>query len=67
MNSQLEEKLAGLPVGTGVYLMKDRHGEVLYVGKAVNLRSRVRSYFAKAGVPADPPASWSSHSLPRVP
>jgi excinuclease ABC subunit C len=49
LNSQLEEKLADLPVGTGVYLMKDRHGEVLYVGKAVNLRGRVRSYFAKAG------------------
>ncbi len=37
---------ADLPTGPGVYLMKDRHGEVLYVGKAVNLRARVRSYFA---------------------
>ncbi|MBI4285576.1 MAG: excinuclease ABC subunit UvrC [Chloroflexi bacterium] len=35
-----------LPTGPGVYLMKDSKGEILYVGKATNLRSRVRSYFA---------------------
>jgi excinuclease ABC subunit C len=43
----LEEKLEALPAGPGVYLMKDRRGEVIYVGKAVNLRSRVRSYFGR--------------------
>jgi excinuclease ABC subunit C len=43
----LQEKLAKLPTEPGVYLMKDREGEVVYVGKAVNLRSRVRSYFAQ--------------------
>jgi excinuclease ABC subunit C len=37
--------LEGLPTRPGCYLMKDRDGHVLYVGKAVNLRSRVRSYF----------------------
>jgi len=37
--------LEGLPSRPGCYLMKDRNGRVLYVGKAVNLRSRVRSYF----------------------
>jgi excinuclease ABC subunit C len=41
----LSEKLAGLPAEPGVYLMKDRQGEVIYVGKAANLRNRVRSYF----------------------
>ncbi|HSR15293.1 MAG TPA: DEDD exonuclease domain-containing protein, partial [Gemmatimonadales bacterium] len=34
-----------LPRHPGVYLFKDRHGEVFYIGKAKNLRSRVRSYF----------------------
>jgi excinuclease ABC subunit C len=37
--------LANLPTRPGVYLHKDKDGRVLYVGKAVNLRSRVRSYF----------------------
>ncbi len=41
----LERKIKNAPVRTGVYLMKDREGKVIYVGKAKNLRSRVRSYF----------------------
>ncbi|HHV58559.1 MAG TPA: excinuclease ABC subunit UvrC [Firmicutes bacterium] len=41
----LEKKLELLPERPGVYLMKDRRGEIIYVGKAVNLKSRVRSYF----------------------
>jgi excinuclease ABC subunit C len=45
----LEAKLALMPAQPGVYLMKDREGAVLYVGKAKNLRSRVRSYFRKSG------------------
>ncbi|MFQ5585285.1 MAG: excinuclease ABC subunit UvrC [Thermodesulfobacteriota bacterium] len=39
------EKLKALPPLPGVYLMKGRRGEVLYIGKAKNIRSRVRSYF----------------------
>ncbi|MGH8059309.1 MAG: GIY-YIG nuclease family protein, partial [Candidatus Entotheonellia bacterium] len=45
----LQDKLATMPTQPGVYLMKNRGGTVLYVGKAKNLRSRVRSYFRKSG------------------
>jgi excinuclease ABC subunit C len=41
----LREKVAQLPMQPGVYLYKDEFGKILYVGKAKNLRSRVRSYF----------------------
>ncbi len=40
-----KDKLASLPSKTGVYLMKDSRGKVIYVGKAINLKNRVRSYF----------------------
>ncbi len=49
----LEEKLSTLPDRSGVYLYKDAKGQVLYVGKAASLRSRVRSYFQE-GRPRDP-------------
>jgi excinuclease ABC subunit C len=42
----LQRKLDTLPEGPGVYLWKGQDGDVLYVGKAKRLRSRVRSYFA---------------------
>ncbi|HYY94571.1 MAG TPA: excinuclease ABC subunit UvrC [Pyrinomonadaceae bacterium] len=41
----LEEKLKNLPTSPGVYLHKDEAGKIIYVGKAKNLRNRVRSYF----------------------
>src|ERR687884_280110 len=41
----LEEKLKNLPTAPGVYLHKDAAGKIIYVGKAKNLRNRVRSYF----------------------
>ena len=41
----LEEKLQTLPTAPGVYLHKDEAGKIIYVGKAKNLRNRVRSYF----------------------
>ena len=37
--------LKNLPMKPGVYLMKDEHGTIIYVGKAIKLRNRVRSYF----------------------
>ncbi len=45
MNSLLENKLQSLPTKPGVYLYKDKNGKIIYVGKAKNLRNRVRSYF----------------------
>ena len=47
MRENLEGKLQTLPRGSGVYLFRDESGEVLYVGKAKSLRSRVRSYFQR--------------------
>ena len=47
--STLEEALKLLPDRPGCYLFKDREGNVLYVGKAASLRSRVRSYFQEGG------------------
>jgi excinuclease ABC subunit C len=42
---RVEEQLKRLPARPGVYLFRDERGQVLYVGKAKSLRSRVRSYF----------------------
>ena len=47
-NPTLEEKLAALPTNPGCYLFKDNQGVIIYVGKAINLRNRVRSYFQKS-------------------
>jgi excinuclease ABC subunit C len=41
----LEEKLKTLPISAGIYLHKNASGKIIYVGKAKNLRNRVRSYF----------------------
>lgn len=41
----LKEKVKSLPLTPGVYLMKDSAGQIIYVGKAKNLKNRVRSYF----------------------
>ncbi len=48
MTPALIQKLAELPQRPGVYIYRDARGKVIYVGKAVNLRSRVRSYFQES-------------------
>ena len=45
MTEALAEKLKLLPDSPGVYIMKDAHGKIIYVGKAVVLKNRVRQYF----------------------
>ncbi len=44
---ELLEKIERFPSAPGVYLMKDGRSRVIYIGKAINLRNRVRSYFQK--------------------
>src|ERR1700678_759232 len=44
----LHQKIRTLPTSPGVYLYKNAEGQIIYVGKAKNLRSRVRSYFLEA-------------------
>ncbi|MEE8574594.1 MAG: excinuclease ABC subunit UvrC [Thermodesulfobacteriota bacterium] len=50
---EIEKKLKDLPSSPGVYIMKGKKGEVLYIGKAKNLRSRVRSYFRSTETSGD--------------
>jgi excinuclease ABC subunit C len=45
---QLEEQLKAVPANPGVYLLRDRAGNVLYVGKAASLHHRLRAYFGPA-------------------
>lgn len=45
MNQLIKHKLELLPNSPGCYLHKDKTGKIIYVGKAKNLRNRVRSYF----------------------
>lgn len=47
-NLTLQDKLATLPTNPGCYIYKDKDGTIIYIGKAVNLRNRVRSYFQKS-------------------
>ena len=47
---ELSEQVALLPDKPGVYLMRDAAGKIIYVGKAVNLKNRVRSYFQLRGL-----------------
>ncbi len=47
-----EFKSSDIPTDPGVYLYRDESGEILYVGKAKSLRSRVKSYFSSTDQPA---------------
>ena len=66
VSARVQEKLSLLPDRPGVYVYRDDAGKILYVGKAVNLKNRVRSYFQEGGghsprivimVPRDPAAT----------
>ena len=45
---QLREKVKEFPTSSGVYLMKNRNEKIIYIGKAKNLKNRVRSYFSQS-------------------
>ncbi len=47
MENVIQDKLKHIPTKPGVYLFKNANGEIIYIGKAKSLRSRVRSYFQK--------------------
>ena len=77
MNAVLEDKLNSLPSSPGIYQFLNEKGKVIYVGKAKNLRNRVRSYFKskvdspKTEVPTTPvettpPAPVSTPTEPVV-
>ena len=51
MDKNLKEKLLSLPTMSGVYLMKDSLNNIIYVGKAKNLKRRVNSYFVDTDKP----------------
>jgi excinuclease ABC subunit C len=49
LDEKLREILERIPPDPGVYLMKDKKGRIIYVGKAASLKARVRSYFTRSG------------------
>lgn len=55
-DTDLKIRLDSLPDRPGVYLMKDRNGKIIYIGKARVLRNRVRTYFSRVGE-TDPKAA----------
>jgi excinuclease ABC subunit C len=56
LKESVAAKTLELPHEPGVYLFKDQKGEVIYVGKALDLRQRVRSYFQKSAQKSTPPS-----------
>lgn len=61
MTEALAEKLKLLPDSPGVYIMKDAHGKIIYVGKAVVLKNRVRQYFQSSRSQAPKVHAMVSH------
>lgn len=55
MNERIRAVLKELPEKPGCYLMRDRSGKIIYVGKAVSLRKRVQSYFRASTLAKAPP------------
>lgn len=44
----LKEKIESLPKTPGIYMMKDKYGDIIYVGKSKKLKDRVKSYFVNS-------------------
>ena len=61
MHPRIVEKVAAFPTGPGCYVFLDAKGRALYVGKAADLRARVRSYLRPGGDGRNP-ASYRSYS-----
>ena len=59
-------KSQDVPTNPGVYLYRDEAGEILYIGKAKSLRSRVKSYFANADQPPKTRQLVSAHPKYRL-
>ena len=52
-NFNIQEELKKLPARPGVYLMHDERDEIIYVGKAISLKNRVRQYFQSSRTDGD--------------
>ena len=61
MAVEIDKKIDMLPRAPGVYLLKDKKGATIYVGKAKNVRHRVRSYFHRTQSPSAKVNSMVSH------
>jgi excinuclease ABC subunit C len=66
MPDHLQETLDTLPTRPGCYLMYDLEGRVIYVGKAVNLRARVRSYFHAGAKESSPKTARLIEDIDRI-
>src|SRR5216683_2298779 len=60
------DSLTSLPTGPGVYLLKDLHGQVVYVGKSVNVRQRVRTHLRPSGTANGPAQPRLRRRLPHI-
>jgi excinuclease ABC subunit C len=60
-HARFKNRLDNLPLTPGVYIMRDKTGTIIYVGKAVNLRNRVRSYFGSLSGAAPKVGRMVSH------
>jgi len=61
-----EAQVASLPTTPGVYLLKDRFGQVMYVGKSVNVRQRVRTHLRPSGTARGPAQPRLRRRLPHI-
>jgi DNA polymerase-3 subunit epsilon len=61
-----EAQVTSLPTGPGVYLLKDLHGQVVYVGKSINVRQRVRTHLRPSGTAHGPAQPRLRRRLPHI-